>query len=194
MMDHNLHGQDALAHYAACPMAEWPPALRAHLAECPVCREEMHWLRTVEAALASWPLAEPAPGFLERLLERLAREQVPARAGQVLPWNIWVPAMTLGAALIIAALALPPQISQAWEPAISEWPRQVAPWAAEGRLTLDRGAFWAVWSGLFVATGGVGLTLALSAWNARYTRRVEEVKRALSEAADHLLKMAHRPS
>jgi len=184
------HWQEALAEYAA-GAREFPPALKEHLAACPTCQEEMRYLRAIEAALAAWPLAEPDPTFLTRLLERLALEEVPIRADQVLPWSIWVPAMTLGAALMIAAIALPPQVPQAWGPALAEWPRQVAPWAAAPHFTLDPSPFWAVWTGLFVAVGGIGLTLALSAWNDRYTQRVEDLKRALSEAADHLLKMAH---
>lgn len=190
----NPHWQNALAEALASNQTDLPPALAKHLAECPFCQAEVRWLREVEAALAAWPLAEPDPGFLERLLGRLAREEMPSRAWQVLPWNIWVPVVAVGAALVISALALPPQIPQQWEPAIAEWPRQVIPWAAEGRLTLDKGLFWAFWSGLFVAAGGVGLTLALNAWGSRQARRVEEFKRALNEAADHLLKMAHHTS
>lgn len=194
MNRHSPHWQESLIEYIALGAEEPPLGFREHLAECPLCQAEVQSWHELRAALAAWPLAEPAPGLLGRLLERLAREEIPSRRWQLLPWNIWVPVMTVGAALLIAGFALPPQIRQAWGPEIAEWPRQVAPWATEGHLMLDRGLFWALWSGLFVAAGGIGLTLALSAWSDRHTARVVEFKRALSEAADHLLKMAHHTS
>ncbi|MFC5865235.1 hypothetical protein ACFPT7_23220 [Acidicapsa dinghuensis] len=60
--------------------------MRAHLAECAECRQELDELRSTMALLDDWKAPEPNPYFLTRLNARLDEEREAAPAGWPKSW------------------------------------------------------------------------------------------------------------
>ncbi len=96
--------------------SEEEPALKAHLAECPACRERLEQLRAMQQAVAG--LDEPVPEELhQRILEHVAQHagEQPTRAS-VMPqrsrrWIRAMAAMAACAALCVVAVRLVPWLT-----------------------------------------------------------------------------------
>jgi uncharacterized protein YbaR (Trm112 family) len=190
----DAHWQGDLAQYVADgePEDGAQRAIREHLLSCPVCREQLQWLRAVETALQEWPQVAPDPALVARIVANLPTLAAHAHEWHALPWSVWVPAATMGVALAVAMLALPPHTAQGLGLSVAEWPLALKAYSAASQITLDSDLFWTVWSGLFVAVGGVGVTVALNAWNERCTREAPHLRLAMAEAAQRLSRLAHR--
>lgn len=90
---HSAQGPGSSAQCAACekalpdllldPAARDQPAMRAHLAACPACAEQLHALQRTMATLDEWAAPEPSPWFDSRMAARLREEQAAA------PENVW---------------------------------------------------------------------------------------------------------
>lgn len=204
----------ALAQYVADgePPDATYAALRAHVSACTICAERIVLLRAVETALAAWPEAIVEPGLARRILRRLPASYARTRSVEewrALPWSVWVPALTLGVAMAlvwVASPAGPPQGDSAQHLGVTmgQLPRTIGSWVGSLGLPLDAPAvtmpnpgdkaFWAVWSGLCIALGGGGVSLALGAWGEQHERRWQELRQSVAQAADRIVRLAHRPS
>lgn len=186
-----------LAQYVADgePLNEAYAALRAHLPACAACRQRLAWLRLVEQTLRAWPQARPDPAMAARIMAQLPPLPAGGAVWEALPWIVWVPALALGLGLALAMLALPPQMTHDLGLSLAEWPQALKAYdLVSQQAALDRDLFWTLWSGLFVAVGGIGLTVALNAWSERCSREAAHLRLAVSEAAHRLSRLAQRPS
>jgi anti-sigma-K factor RskA len=118
-MDHNSEIRDCGADLAAYVLgaldADEAEAFRVHLESCVVCRDELAGFEHVVAMLPMGAPQHRAPeGLRKRVLETVADEPRPERASepQARPRPLWAklsiprPALALGAAVAIAALAV----------------------------------------------------------------------------------------
>ncbi len=204
----------ALAQYAADgePHDVAWAALRAHVDDCPVCAARLARLRTVEITLMAWPVANPKPGLPRRVLAQLPTDYgrpTPPEEWRTLPWNVWVPALTLAAGIALVWVASPLGLPhgdsvQHLGVRVGELPGAIGSWASALGLPLDARAvaipatgdkaFWAIWSGLCIALGGGGVSLALGAWGEQHERRWQELRQSVAQAAERVVRLAHRPS
>lgn len=146
LVDYVVAGEPADGHYAA---------LREHLSHCMLCQQDLGYLRQVELALRAWPLEEVTPSLQLRLLATGNRPQQPMDLSP-LPWAIWLPALTVLIAIMLALFLTPVSLSVALQPATAplEW--------NPAAQSLDQDAVRAVWVGVSVALAGIGVTMALS--------------------------------
>jgi anti-sigma-K factor RskA len=75
-------------------------AVRAHIAQCAICREEFKIARAATAAIGLSAAETPPPALRERILASLPAKTVPISRAQRRPW--FIPAVA-AAAIIIAA-------------------------------------------------------------------------------------------
>jgi anti-sigma factor RsiW len=68
--DPNTHLGDRLTAFADGELGADEPAVRAHVAGCPVCAAELAQIREVRALLRGLPVVEAPFGFYERMLRR----------------------------------------------------------------------------------------------------------------------------
>lgn len=190
---------DLLAEFVADGQPSTRPyrALRDHLATCSACRGQAARLSIVHEALRAWPMATPPEALPARIIALLADEKGPLQAWHALPWSIWVPAVTALAAMLVVLLALPGQIVPAEAggqigAAAAQWPLTLAERGARVQADLDPHAVAALWAGLFVSLGGVGVTMALRAWGEPYDRQVDCLRRAVTDTAGRLVRLARR--
>lgn len=172
------------------PVTPLYTALRAHLERCPACATYAARLRLVEDALRAYPLAPLAAdvsGVVRAVIDLESRPQEGA-------WRLWqpdvgIPAVALLAAVMIAILALPPDLASwgslsAWAQTPVMGPQMVPSWS-------DHSVFWAVWIGIFVTTAGLGIGLSLTGWNRQHSRRLSEIESQVSNLASRVWD-AHR--
>lgn len=164
-------------------------ALRAHLAACPRCRAQMERLCRVEAALRSWPIAAAPPDLAPYVLAALVGERRDAEPWQVLPWRIWVPALAVTVALFVSVVAMS---LDAWPSAdqvqtlLSGWHASILAWLAPLQVRVDPSIFWAIWSGIFVTTAGLGISLGLRAFNQLDRQELDHLEEQAGEVADRV--------
>lgn len=207
------HAPD-LAQYVADgePLDMAFAALRAHVSTCPICVRRIALLREVEAALGTWPQIAAQPDLAWRILSRLPAEYAQPSVMEewrALPWNVWVPALTLGVAVALVWVASPPGSTQGGSvqhlgARVSELPRVIGSWAGGLGLPVQAPAvaatqwgdkaFWAIWSGVCIALGGGGVSLALGTWGEQHERRWQELRQSVAQAAERVVRLAHRPS
>lgn len=180
-------------------VADGEPALpqwvdvRAHLSVCPVCQVQLERLQAVEDALRSYPLAEPDSLMTARIMEGVVEGEQDWQEWEILPWSVWVPAMAVMLALLIASFSIPSQslpvlATQGGEEVLPAWRGVVA-----GLASVAQGArFWTIWSGIFVTTAGLGISLALARWDTPHSKSLAQLEQRLSEAAGRLWATARR--
>jgi hypothetical protein len=163
--------------------------LRAHLAVCPQCRAEAERLCRVEAALRSWPIAAAPPELAPYVLAAVAGRRRDAEPWQVLPWRIWVPAVAATLALLVSVLAMSvdtwPSADQV-QALLAGWHASVADWLAPLQVRIDPNVFWAIWSGIFATTAGLGISLGLRAFNQLDRRELDHLEAQAGEVADRV--------
>ena len=193
--------QERLPQYVADGEPALPEyySLRAHLRDCPICRAYAKRLRSVEAALRTYPLVSPDADVTTRVIRAVYAENQ-SREGEwhLLPWDLWVPAVALMMALLIAVISVPPHLLP--EPPIQQlggaaenWPSPVSAWAASILPQTDREVFWAIWTGIFVTAAGVGLSLSLACWNALNTRSLDHLEEHVLAVANRLRRITRHP-
>jgi len=91
----------------ACHMADEPAAsqVRAHLGECPRCREIAQQHSRLDAVLGEWKAAEPTPGFDARVWQAVEAQQANSKAWSFRSWG-WARGLALASlgGLIIAGV------------------------------------------------------------------------------------------
>lgn len=155
-------GEPALACYQAlCP----------HLQVCSACRAYALRLGLVEDALCTYPPVSFVPEMTPLVMRCIsAQDRQSDEEWHPLPWDVSVPALAILLALALVMVSTPPQASLAipvWAPGSTffELPGFVGDWVTSARALMSRDIFWAVWSGVFAATAGVGIGLSLANWN-----------------------------
>ena len=93
-----------------------PPAARAHVDDCPSCREELTGMQHTLAALDGWEAPEPSPFWTARMGALLREEQAAPRRGlagwfERLRTRVWLSGVstrtaTAGATALALALAV----------------------------------------------------------------------------------------
>lgn len=83
-------------------------AMRAHLAACRVCAEELAALRETWTLLARWPAIEPAPEVGRRLLRRIRRRLVRDAVLAPEAWRAAALAAVIGVGLSVSLSFLVP--------------------------------------------------------------------------------------
>lgn len=180
----------ALAQYVVegCPQTRQYDKLRDHLAGCPRCRQDLDELRRVELALRAWP-PRPAPAHLtSRILAAIERE-APVEAWSPLPWSVWLPALTLLAALALTALLIPPQPTELHAPL---WIEPAIQWSGLLQLLDDPDLGSALWIGGSAALAGIGITIALMHGRMPSEDEVQVLRHRLSDTAQRFWRMAGR--
>lgn len=142
----HLTAQDA-GHLSAEDLEQWvdghlPAPREAHLRDCPECQALADAERVLVLRLQAVPLFNPAPGFSERVMNRV-NIPVTSLAGA---WRFWrtrvfanpisVGAAAGAAVLLGGSLAA----SAAWAAAHQDTIAGVGPWLlSQGRLVIDQG-------------------------------------------------------
>jgi hypothetical protein len=98
----HLSEEDLILLYYGEPDA--PANAKAHLAECPDCATQARSLAAVLDECASWPVAEPAPGFEARLWRGIAA-RLPEKASARPYLRLFAFAAALAAMVVVAFLA-----------------------------------------------------------------------------------------
>jgi hypothetical protein len=160
--------------------------LREHLADCAACRLAAGDLERVEQALRAWPLRPVPVGLARRILAAIERE-IRVEPWEPLPWNVWLPAMTLLAAVALALLLAPPLPSAV--PPMS-WLEPAAQWPGQLRFPDDQGLLAALWLGGSLAVVGIGITLALVHGRLPTEDEVDNLRHRLWDKAHRLLRLA----
>lgn len=171
--------------------------LRQHVSLCRRCQAYVEALRLVERALRTYPRVYPDPALRGQILAAVAREADAAQERwQWLPWDVWVPAAAVAAALVIAAMGFAPYFNaaslQEWEAALQEWSLALGQWFFGSAIPLSANALWAIWGGIFAITAGVGISLGLAGWNKAHAAQLDDLEARISEAANRLLGYARR--
>jgi len=174
------------------PASPYYRALRAHLASCPSCQEELQRLRWVEEALRCWPKVPAPSALLERVMQAIVEQPHSVRMQerwQPLTWEVWVPALAVLAGLMIAVFSLPPHLLNApvavpGEEASQLWARDLASW--ESWLEGHREIVGTVWNGVFAALAVFGIGFALASWDALGREWWKEVERYFADLGNQV--------
>ena len=181
--------EPALAHYQV---------LRGHLQVCDACRAYALRLSLVEDALRTYPLVSPDPEMTLLVMRRISyQDQRADEEWRLLPWNVSLPALALLLALALVVVSTPPQISptmpvQELERTFFQLPGVVDAWPASIRALMRTDIFWAIWSGVFATTAGLGIGLSLANWNALNRERLERLEDRLADVAAWLRNRTRR--
>lgn len=166
--------------------------LRAHLVACGACQDYARRLCAVEEALRSYPAVAPSRDLTAAVLRNISEES-PALQEEwhLLPWDVWVPAMALLLGLAVAVVCLPPHVLPAaqlpdLESTLSDWPASVNTWLAPVYPLVAGDQFWALWSGVFAAGAGIGISLSLNRWNALHTKGLNELEARVESVASRV--------
>jgi hypothetical protein len=176
---------DLMAEYVAeGEPSTWRYALlRRHLSQCASCRAQVDRLRHVEQALWAWPLEMVSAPLHERLVATLDGRETGER-WPLVPWNVWLPLLTLLAAASLVFLLVPP----------GERASLGSLFAGNGvRLVegmIDNHVLTAVWMGVCVALAGIGLTTALTLGRLPNHDEIGSFRDRASAAAEHLWRLA----
>ncbi len=179
---------DALPEYVAAgePDLSQYEGLRSHLAWCPCCQQDACTLRETEAALRAWPLYPVPPDLYARIMQAIDR-RLTVEEWQPMPWNVWLPALSLSLAVLLACHLMPS--------AVFGLPlRQLVQENGEITVHLDprlgQQAAWAIWTGVFAALAGIGLTLALTVGRMPSPQEMGEFRQRATHTVERILKTA----
>ncbi len=191
-MRHTERLSNQLAEYVAAgePDAWRYRRLRAHIQRCPHCQARLESLRYVEQALRTWPSHVPQRSLLPKILQAVSEEAVQNEDWQLLPWNIWVPIVAVGAALLIAAISLPPsslatETISSWEKVLGGSSTVTLVWDGTHELP------WAVWTGVVAVAAGLGTAFGFSE-RISLLQPFEMARAYLSGWIDRLVALAQR--
>ncbi|MBM3188379.1 MAG: hypothetical protein FJZ90_06610 [Chloroflexi bacterium] len=164
-----------------------------HLGSCACCADYARRLRMVEKGLRGYPALRPDPALTKRVLEVVAAEQRAWEAWNPLPWNVWLPTLAIILALLVFAVSLPPQsvpvtLVEDLEHGLINWSVPLGTWATSLRLEVSTDRFWAIWTGVFVATAGIGLSLGLARWSRLNSRSLDDLEAQISDAVQRVLR------
>ncbi len=178
--------QDLLAQYVADGEPLWPEyeALRCHLAVCPECQATAEALRRVDLALREWPRQPVPKGLAPRILATIEQETY-IEPWKPLPWSVWLPVLTLLAAVGLAITLAPVRVSVS----------AAFPWGVEPlqcQLLEDPALLWAIWLGVAVMVFGAGITIALVQGRLPNQAEMDHLRDKLSHTAQRLLHLAGR--
>ena len=171
--------------------------LRRHMQTCPQCSVLLPPLRRAEEALRAYPTIQADPALLRRIIEAISLEQLPEiEQWRLLPWDVWVPAVAVGGALLILLYAVPTDVRSMAFLGAAPAP-QVFSGDVEGRLAalralVDQDRFWAIWSAAALMLSGAGLKLFLSRWDEATKRQVDRFEEQVSDAANRIVDLARR--
>jgi len=178
-----------LAEYVADgePEASNYAYLKEHLHTCVMCKAQLARLRIVESALRSYPMLKPRPELAWEIL-RAIRAERREKDWHLVPWNIWLPGLTMLLAISIIAVALPghTQISlPTIQPVATPIPQstgqaiQVGEWLT---LNSQRDALWPLWAGLLAVLSGCGLALSISSWGTSTNKQFDRIESHVADA------------
>lgn len=170
-------GQPAAGEYAA---------VRAHLNSCTNCLATVELLQYVETGLSDWPLQPASPDLTNRILAAIDRE-APIEPWRLLPWNIWLPALTLLVALALAIFLTP---SMQGELGTVPWIEPVKAVPLQVQFSADPALLLALWIGFSTAVCGIGITLALVHGRLPDEEELDHVRHRLSDKAHRLWRLA----
>ena len=167
-------------------------ALRAHLRECARCSSYAQRLRWAEEALRTWPLLPPDPALTRRILAAVAAEERRRVEWEPLPWNVWLPVLTLLLALSLFVWSLSPggpplRLVEDVEHGLINWSIPISSWVTSVRLETSTEQFWAIWIGFFATTAGIGLSMALTRWSRDNSRSLGALETQVADAVQRLL-------
>lgn len=186
--------QALLPQYVADDMPstpEYAPVV-LHLDHCLDCRAYLQQLVEVERALRSYPRTPVPPILTRRILHAVRREARPRlEKWQLLPWDIWVPALAFALALSVFIIMAPARFygesSIAYiEPSVGHWPDALTALASSLVSNLSEDDFWLIWVGVFTLLAGLGLRLSLTSWNTYNSASVNRLERQVSDVANRL--------
>jgi hypothetical protein len=169
-------------------LANCAPLLR-HMDECLICNAYAQDLRMVEGALRSRPVVAPPNMMATRIMDALADEGAWDEEPSVLTWEVWVPGLALLVAIFVAIVALPSSMTPASH-GVNGSP--FAAWVASLSESVKKDMFWAIWSGIFVSTAGLGISVAMGAWDETNTRRLNHLEQNAADMVDRLWTRARR--
>ena len=167
--------------------------LRAHLQGCPLCQAYARDLRLVESALHAYPPVSPPAALAASILERIRHENQTIEEGwYLLPWDIWLPLAAFALALLIAVMSMPPRLLDAATAElnmnIQQWPNSVDQLVGHLETAASwQDLFWAIWSGLFATTAGLGIGFGLANLNQAIGERLSALEHQVSSVASRLL-------
>jgi anti-sigma factor RsiW len=156
-------------------------ALRAHLQLCSACAQNLMYLRRVEQALRAWPLEDVSMPLRERLLSTLDRRQG-LQSGPSQPWSIWLPALTVAVAIVLALLLAPVPFSL-----VLQVPH-VGVESVSLASSLPREAIQAILVGVAMALAGIGLTTALAQGGMPSQGDLDSLRDRATSAFEHILR------
>ncbi len=181
-------GEPALVTYAR---------LRGHLAACASCRDYAIRLRVVEGALRAYsPVASPAC-LASSVIDSIVQEhQAKPEEWELLPWDIWVPAAAFTLAILIAMMSIPSHLLtvpgvEEISGAVQQWPTTITGWINSVHLMTKEDLFWAIWSGVFATTAGLGISLSLAYFKLS-KQRLEQLETRVTDTANRLLDYTRR--
>lgn len=172
--------------------------LRAHVRQCPQCRQRLYQIYLMEDALRGMPLESVPPELHTRVMRSIKSWRAAAEeTWQPLPWPVLVPLLTLLTALA-TILMLPPArlLSESWSTfaagSVGIWVSTAVAWLESLHDLRDSQVLWAIWSGLFAVCAGLGLLLSLSSWDTRASQGWRELGVRVSEAASRVWSLGRR--
>jgi anti-sigma factor RsiW len=184
--------EDRLPQYVADGEPDTPEyaALQAHLTTCIACQQYLQQLRWVEHGLRSESRPAVDPDLTTRIMAAIAEErglqtQSGADDWRLLPFDVWLPMVTLLLALTILTLSIPEHLRSlafryAPQPEVLQRTVSLSGWLAPFEGGVGDPAFWALWIGLFVALAGLGLCVSLSAWSTDSAEGLAQLEAAVA--------------
>jgi len=167
--------------------------LEAHLSGCAACRDYAQRLCDVEEALRQYPLRVPSPELSERVMQVVERESRRREDDWVLlPWDVWVPALALLIALVVAVMSLPARTFGAPSPLVSlgesmvAWSQGFLRWGASLLQGANDGDFWALWTVASVLLALLGITIGWSGWRSADDDAHRQLQTRLAHMSDWL--------
>jgi len=190
--------ESALAEYVARGLPSESPRYRPereHLRHCSECRAFLLALQEVEDALHRPPEYVPDPSLTDRILAKINAEiPIEVETWRILPTAVWLPAMALVVALLMAFALIPGNAGPGL--LVDAEPSRVAEGLSVATgglwLALERDLFWPVWSGIAVTLAGFGLSLFLSQWDDKNKQEVVRFEEQARSAVSRVAEMARR--
>jgi len=182
-------GEPALATYAR---------LRGHLAACAACQGYAARLRVVEGALRTYPPVASPACLANAVVSSIVQEhQAEPEEWELLPWDIWVPAAAFILAILIAMMSIPSHLLtipgvEEISGAMQQWPTTISGWIDSMHLMTQEDAFWAIWSGVFATTAGLGISLSMAYFHKLSKQRLNDLESRVTDTANRLLDHTRR--
>lgn len=182
-------GEPALATYAG---------LRGHLVACTACQGYAARLRVVEGALRAYPCVASPACLTSSVVDSIVQEhQAKPEEWQLLPWDVWVPAAAFALAILIALMSIPSHLftlpgMEELGGAMQQWPTTIDGWIDSVHLMTKADSFWAIWSGVFATTAGLGISLSLAYFHKLSRQRLNDLETRVTDTATRLLDHTRR--